>query len=101
MMVSACHTLSFQLSSEVTGLDSLNALVQKYTADPTSYTPEEMKGCLDSFKDTLFNHLDEEVKECYIEAFVQATDAFQQVKDLSSENMKKYWTLKEVENLRT
>ncbi|KAF8664375.1 hypothetical protein AX16_000746 [Volvariella volvacea WC 439] len=63
------------------GLDALSVLVQKYKENPSSYSPEEMRACLDSFRDILFRHLDEEVA------------------DLSAENLKKYWTLEEVERL--
>ncbi|CDO74461.1 hypothetical protein BN946_scf184979.g16 [Trametes cinnabarina] len=59
------------------GLDALNALIRKWSQDPTTYKPEEMRACLDSWREVLFNHLDQEVK------------------DLSAENMKKHWTLEE------
>jgi hypothetical protein len=38
-----------------------------------------MRACLDGFREVLFTHLDEEVN------------------DLRGENMKKYWTLEELE----
>jgi len=63
------------------GLDNLERLVNKYTADPSCYSPQEMKKCLDSFRDVLVDHLAEEVRE------------------LGAENMKKYWTLDEVMRL--
>jgi hypothetical protein len=46
---------------ETAGLDDLAALVHKYTQEPSSYSPTEMRACLDGFKDVLFSHLDEEV----------------------------------------
>lgn len=63
------------------GLDKLRSLIDKWRADPdpNAYESEEMIACLDSWKDVLYEHLDQEVQ------------------DLSGENMKKYWTLEEVE----
>jgi Hemerythrin HHE cation binding domain len=43
------------------GLDELSALISKYKADQTSYNPDEMRACLDGFREVLFRHLDEEV----------------------------------------
>ncbi|KIY73083.1 hypothetical protein CYLTODRAFT_387548 [Cylindrobasidium torrendii FP15055 ss-10] len=60
------------------GLEKLKTLLHKWKLDPKSYSPEEMRGCLDGFREVLFRHLDDEVK------------------DLGAENMKKYWTLDEV-----
>ena len=42
-------------------MDELSALVKKYKATPTSYSPTEMRACLDGFRDVLFEHLDQEV----------------------------------------
>ncbi|KAJ7680374.1 hemerythrin/HHE cation-binding motif-containing protein [Mycena polygramma] len=66
------------------GLDELATLVHKFKKEPSTYckfsqTPTEMRACLDGFRDVLFTHLDEEVN------------------DLRGENMKKYWTLEELE----
>ncbi|KAH8080270.1 hypothetical protein BXZ70DRAFT_960325 [Cristinia sonorae] len=61
------------------GLDKLTALLEKWKADPKEYSPEDMRACLDSWREVLFIHLDAEVR------------------DLGGENLKKYWTLKEVE----
>ncbi|EIN11918.1 hypothetical protein PUNSTDRAFT_132064 [Punctularia strigosozonata HHB-11173 SS5] len=63
------------------GLDDLAALIKKWNEEPSTYSPEEMRACLDSWRDVLFRHLDEEVA------------------DLSGENMKKYWKLEEVDRL--
>ncbi|KII92571.1 hypothetical protein PLICRDRAFT_37340 [Plicaturopsis crispa FD-325 SS-3] len=63
------------------GLDKLSALIDKWSKEPSAYSPKEMRECLDSFRDVLFRHLDEEVE------------------DLSGENMKKYWKLEEVERI--
>ncbi|CAK5281531.1 unnamed protein product [Mycena citricolor] len=61
------------------GLEALGELVQKYKAEPSSYSPSELRACLDGFRDVMFNHLDEEVN------------------DLRGDNMKKYWTLEELD----
>ncbi|KAI0093066.1 hypothetical protein BDY19DRAFT_406229 [Irpex rosettiformis] len=61
------------------GLDKLGILLEKYVADPTTYSPAEIRTCLDSWREVLFNHLDEEVE------------------DLSATNMKKYWKLEELD----
>ncbi|KAJ3533906.1 hypothetical protein NM688_g7214 [Phlebia brevispora] len=63
------------------GLDKLSVLLKKWNADPTAYSPTEMRECLDSWKEVLFRHLDEEVA------------------DLSGENMQKYWTLEEMDRV--
>lgn len=44
------------------GLDRLGALVKKWSNAPSEYSPDEMRACLDSFKDVLFHHLDEEAR---------------------------------------
>ncbi|KAI5822690.1 hypothetical protein K523DRAFT_287772 [Schizophyllum commune Tattone D] len=64
------------------GLEDLSTLVRKYRTDNTSYSPEEMRACLDSFKDVLFKHLDQEVE------------------DLKVANLKKYWKYEELRPLR-
>ena len=43
------------------GLDKLGVLLSKYSADQTTYNPTEMRECLDSWREVLFRHLDEEV----------------------------------------
>jgi len=63
------------------GLDKLLELVHKYRQDQTSYSPEEMKACLESFQDVLKRHLREEVES------------------LKGENMKKYFTWEEYNKL--
>ncbi|TFK75388.1 hypothetical protein BDN72DRAFT_811004 [Pluteus cervinus] len=63
------------------GLDDLTALVRSCQADRTTYSPEKMRECLDSFRDVLFNHLDEEVA------------------DLAGENLRKHFTLEELNRL--
>ncbi|KAI0753935.1 hypothetical protein BC629DRAFT_1598539 [Irpex lacteus] len=63
------------------GLDKLGKLLQRYAEDPTTYSPTEMRQCLDSWREVLFRHLDEEVE------------------DLSGPNMKKYWKLEELDRI--
>ncbi|TBU45900.1 hypothetical protein BD309DRAFT_955141 [Dichomitus squalens] len=64
------------------GVEALQKLVRKWQDEPSTYDPKAMRDCLDSWREVLFNHLDQEVK------------------DLSGENMKKYWTLEELEQLQ-
>ena len=45
----------------ITGLSNLEKLVEKWTEAPSTYSPTEMRACLDAFRETLFHHLDEEV----------------------------------------
>lgn len=45
----------------VLGLDDLEVLLKKYKSEPSSYSPQELRECLDSFREVLFRHLDEEV----------------------------------------
>nr|GAT56342.1 predicted protein [Mycena chlorophos] len=63
------------------GLESLDALVKKFKSEPSTYSPAEMRACLDGFREVLFTHLDQEVS------------------DLSGENMKKIWTLEELSTI--
>ncbi|KAK0195620.1 hypothetical protein F5146DRAFT_922524 [Armillaria mellea] len=63
------------------GLEELSNLVTKWKQDPSTYSPTDMKTCLNSFKAVLFSHLDQEVL------------------DLGGENMKKYWKLEELANI--
>lgn len=52
---------STRVSSILTGLEDLTNLVNKYKKDPTSYNPVEFRACLDSWRQVLFTHLDDEV----------------------------------------
>jgi len=61
------------------GLDKLGALLTKWNLEPSTYSPDEMRACLDGWREVLFRHLDEEVE------------------DLSAANMKKYWKLEELD----
>jgi hemerythrin-like domain-containing protein len=60
------------------GLENLEKLVAKWKAEPSKYSPTEMRACLDGFRDVLFDHLDEEVE------------------DLRGQNLKKYMTLEQL-----
>lgn len=44
------------------GLDQYSALLFKYQKDNTSFNPKELRDCMDSFREALFVHLDEEVE---------------------------------------
>ncbi|EDR08837.1 uncharacterized protein LACBIDRAFT_249253, partial [Laccaria bicolor S238N-H82] len=61
------------------GLEKLSSLLAKWRKSPSTYSPSEMRNCLDGFREVLFRHLDEEVS------------------NLRGENLKKYFTLEEVE----
>ncbi|KZT72080.1 hypothetical protein DAEQUDRAFT_723246 [Daedalea quercina L-15889] len=63
------------------GLEKLDVLISKWSKDTKTYSPAEMKGCLDSWREVLFEHLDQEVQ------------------DLGAENMKKYWKLEELDQI--
>ncbi|RDB27819.1 hypothetical protein Hypma_002283 [Hypsizygus marmoreus] len=45
------------------GLEKLAKLVAKWLEDPTSYSSTDLKACLDSFSEVLFEHLDQEVED--------------------------------------
>lgn len=45
----------------ITGLLNLEKLVEKWTEASSTYSPAEMRACLDGFREILFHHLDEEV----------------------------------------
>ncbi|CAL1706907.1 unnamed protein product [Somion occarium] len=45
--------------SFVLGLDQLGTLVQESRGDPSTYSPQEMRKCLDSWRGDLFKHLDQ------------------------------------------
>ncbi|KAI5450917.1 hypothetical protein NCC49_002657 [Naganishia albida] len=64
------------------GMDKYLALLNRYTAEPSSYTPAELRGNMDSWREVLFRHLQEEVH------------------DLGGESMRKAgWTLNEVRGM--
>ncbi|KAG8802381.1 hypothetical protein FRC17_006421 [Serendipita sp. 399] len=64
------------------GLDRIEAAVKGFEEDNSSYNPVEMRAALDSFREPLYTHLAEEVR------------------DLGAENMRKYWTLSEIAAFR-
>ncbi|PAV18412.1 hypothetical protein PNOK_0525400 [Pyrrhoderma noxium] len=63
------------------GLVRLSSLIHEFKENPSTYSPQRMRDCLDSFRDVLMKHLDEEVA------------------DLQPDNLKKYWTLEELERI--
>lgn len=40
----------------------MTRLVRKWLDEPSTYSPEEMRASLDSWREVLFSHLDEEVR---------------------------------------
>ena len=58
-----CSVLCLKLAklTLMLGLDKLGELIMKWNDDPTAYSPDDMKECLDSWREVLFRHLDEEV----------------------------------------
>ena len=84
--------------------------VRKWLDEPSTYKPEEMRACLDSWREVLFNHLDQEVcsashpisdslRQIRTLMVLMALLYPLQVKDLGGENMKKFWTLEELERI--
>ncbi|KAG8706964.1 hypothetical protein FRC08_000771 [Ceratobasidium sp. 394] len=63
------------------GLDKLQGLASSWKEDPTTFSPAALRTCMDEFRKPLFTHLEEEVR------------------DLSAENVKKYYTLEELDRL--
>ena len=43
------------------GIEELTKLVRKWIDEPSKYNPEVMRACLDSWREVLFSHLDQEV----------------------------------------
>lgn len=62
-------------------MDELGGLVKAWKKEPSTYSPTAMRACLDGFRKVLYEHLDQEVE------------------DLKGENLKKYFTLEEIERL--
>lgn len=56
--IASCRSLWTIL---ITGLLDLEKLVKKWTEAPSTYSPTEMRACLDTFREVLFHHLDQEV----------------------------------------
>jgi len=63
------------------GLVRLGALVKKWRQQPSTYSPQELRECLDSFSGILFEHLDQEVE------------------DIKGDNLKPHFSLREIEKL--
>ncbi|KAL7413259.1 hypothetical protein BDY24DRAFT_340841, partial [Mrakia frigida] len=63
------------------GLDAYHALLVSWKSNPSAYSPKDLRANMDSWREVLFRHLDEEVA------------------DLGKENMLKFWTLEEVRRL--
>ena len=68
-MVSIFSSISSPITFDdifITGLVNLEKLVDKWTKVPSTYSPTEMRACLDTFREILFHHLDEEVGDLFI-----------------------------------
>jgi len=63
------------------GLAVLSANLSKWRRDPTSYSPDEMKACLDNIRGALIPHLDQEVE------------------DIKGDNLKPHFRLEEIERI--
>lgn len=53
------HKASHKLIHD--GLDKVGALVEEFRKEPSSYSPARLREALDSFREPLYTHLDEEV----------------------------------------
>lgn len=49
--------------SDETGIETYASLLLKYASDPSTYSPEELRSNMDSWREVLFRHLDEEVED--------------------------------------
>jgi hypothetical protein len=63
------------------GIEKLEEYMEKCRSGEKDLRMEELKEIMDSFGDVLWSHLDDEVKQ------------------LSGENMRKYWTLEEMRRM--
>lgn len=83
VQLNRCCTLSDPESHRLihAGLDRYMALLASFRKEPMTYSPDSLRACMDSFREVLFQHLDQEVE------------------DLGSKSMLKYWTLAEVRRL--
>jgi hypothetical protein len=63
------------------GLDKFESYLKECKSGERELRREELKAIMDSFGEVLWQHLDDEVRE------------------LGAENMRKYWTVEEVEQL--
>ena len=82
----------------ITGLLNLEKLVEKWTEAPFTYSPTEMRECLDGFREILFHHLDEEVGGLVLR-FSVLINQHTKVADLRGENLVKYMTLADLEKI--
>lgn len=64
------------------GLDDLTKHSSKWRHNPSSYSPAEMKVCLDNLKGVLFEHLDQEVE------------------DIKGDKLRPHFKLEEIEQFR-
>lgn len=82
------------------GLDELEVLLKKWTKSPSEYSPAELRASLDSWREVLFQHLDQEVRGPLLNLIETGIDdGSSQVADLRGENLRKYFTVEEIEAL--
>lgn len=53
----------YSRDSHGTGIETYASLLLKYASDPSTYSPEELRANMDSWREVLFRHLDEEVED--------------------------------------
>jgi hypothetical protein len=80
------------------GLDRLEAVVHEFRLTPSSYSPGKMRETLDSFREPLYTHLAEEVYVTKPSGCIKS-DQLGFSRDLGAENMRKYWTLQEINRM--
>lgn len=61
----------FDLRIQWVGVEGLTKLVRKWIDEPSTYNAEEMRSCLDSWREVLFSHLDQEVGSFDFAVFVR------------------------------
>ena len=86
----------------ITGLSNLEKLVEKWTEAPSTYSPTEMRACLDTFREVLFHHFDEEVGGLMHSELILSANWLSinlKVADLRGENLVKYMTLADLEKI--
>lgn len=67
------YLMLLSVCSSPQGVAKLSALVSKYTDQPSSYSPTELRKTLDDFREVLFKHMDDEV--CYFPAIFGVAEA--------------------------
>jgi len=63
-----------------TGLETYLLLIKKYTSDPSTYNPYELRTNMDSWRKVLFTHLDDEVKDLGWESMYEAGFTLEEIR---------------------